>query len=262
MSMGRDEKFKEYAQKWRDLAGRVQPPLSNKELVDMFIGTLTGPFFNHLIGNYSARFTKLILTGKHIKAGIRSGKIQVESSSNAAKRPFGGKKEVNAVYGQKSRDKADRTQSVGAVVISKPTPVQPQRDNARSQNAPRRQFTKINMSLSQALQHMLKAKLITLRDPPQHVNTSSPKYNPDARCAYHYNSSGHDSNNCWVLKNKIQGMIEAREIEFDHPVETLNVINAPMPDHGKSANAIDNDSYVFDVNELTILLMTVKKDLL
>src|ERR1044072_9374762 len=29
MSMGRDENFKEYAQKWRDLAGRVQPPLSN-----------------------------------------------------------------------------------------------------------------------------------------------------------------------------------------------------------------------------------------
>src|ERR1051325_1940281 len=49
MSMGRDEKFKEYAQKWRDLAGRVQPPLSNKELVDMFMGTLNFPFFNHLI---------------------------------------------------------------------------------------------------------------------------------------------------------------------------------------------------------------------
>src|ERR1051325_3547151 len=51
MSMGRDEKFKEYAQKWRDLAGRVQPSLSNRELVDMFMGTLSGPFFNHLIGN-------------------------------------------------------------------------------------------------------------------------------------------------------------------------------------------------------------------
>src|ERR1044072_3944964 len=61
----------------------------------------------------------------------------------------------------------------GAVVISNPTSAQPQRDNAHSQNAPRRQFTKINMPLSQALQHMLKAELITLRDPPQNVNTSS-----------------------------------------------------------------------------------------
>ena len=188
MSMGRDEKFKEYAQKWRDLAGRVQPPLSNRELVDMFMGTLTAPFFNHLIGNSSAGFTELILTGERIEACIKSGKIQVESSSNAAKRSFGGKKETNAVYGQKSRAKTDRAQSVGAVVISNPTSAQPQRDNARSQNAPRRQFTKINMPLSQALQHMLKAELITLRDPPQNVNTSSPRYNPNAKCAYHSNS--------------------------------------------------------------------------
>src|ERR1051325_8887154 len=138
MSMGRDEKFKEYAQKWRDLAGRVQPPLSNRELVDMFMGTLSGPFFNHLIGNSLAGFTELILTGERIEAGIKSGKIHVESSSIAAKSSFSVKKEANVVYGQKSRAKTDRAQSVGAVVISNPTSVQPQRDNARSQNAPRR----------------------------------------------------------------------------------------------------------------------------
>src|ERR1051325_3245670 len=120
MSMGRDEKFKEYAQKWRDLAGRVQPPLSNRELVDMFMGTLTGPFFNHLIENSLAGFTELILTGERIEDGIKSGNIQVDSSSNAAKRSFG-KKEANVVYGQKSCVKTDRTQSVGAVVISNPT---------------------------------------------------------------------------------------------------------------------------------------------
>ena len=180
------------------------------------MGTLTDPFFNHLIGNSSSGFTELILTGERIKAGIKSRKIQVDSSSNAAKRSFG-KKEANAVYGQKSCVKTDRTQSVGAVVISNPTPAQPQRDNARNQNAPQRQFTKINMSLSQSLQHMLKAELITLRNPPQHINTSSPKYNPNSRCTYHSNSPGHDTNSCWALKNKIQDMIEAREIEFDLP---------------------------------------------
>ena len=53
MSMGSGEGFKNYVQKWRDLAGRVQPPLSDRELVDMFLGTLSGPFFNHLIGSSS-----------------------------------------------------------------------------------------------------------------------------------------------------------------------------------------------------------------
>ena len=54
--MGSREGFKEYAQKLRDLAGRVQPPLNDREMVDMFMGTLTGPFFNLLIGSSSSGF--------------------------------------------------------------------------------------------------------------------------------------------------------------------------------------------------------------
>ena len=75
MSMGTGEGFKDYAQKWRDLAGRVQPPLADRELVDMFLGTLSGPFFNHLIESSSSGFTELIMTGERIEAGIKAGKI-------------------------------------------------------------------------------------------------------------------------------------------------------------------------------------------
>ena len=57
LGMGSSEGFKDYAQKWRDLVGRVQPPLADRELVDMFLGSLSGPFFNHLIGSSSSRFT-------------------------------------------------------------------------------------------------------------------------------------------------------------------------------------------------------------
>ena len=42
MALATNKGFKEYAQKWRDLAGRVQPPLSERELVEMFLGTLSG----------------------------------------------------------------------------------------------------------------------------------------------------------------------------------------------------------------------------
>lgn len=35
-----NESFKEYAQRWVELAARVQPPLLDRELVDMFMGTL------------------------------------------------------------------------------------------------------------------------------------------------------------------------------------------------------------------------------
>ena len=102
--MGASEGFKDYAQKWRDLAGRVQRPLSDRELVDMFLGTLSGPFFNHLIGSSSSGFTELILIGERVEADIRSGKIQKDTSSSAVKKPFIGKKEAIAVYSSRSKN--------------------------------------------------------------------------------------------------------------------------------------------------------------
>ena len=86
------------------------------------------------------------------------------------------------------------------------------------------------MSLDQALQQMLKAGLITLRAPLRNPNTSAPNYRPNERCAYHSDSPGHDTDDCWTLKNKIQDLIDAKEIKFDPP-ETPNVITAPMPNH-------------------------------
>ena len=117
------------------------------------------------------------------------------------------------------------------------------------------------MPLSQELQQFLKADLITLRDPPHNPNTSSPRYNPNARCAYHSNNPRHNTNNCWALKNKIQYMIDAKEIKFDPP-ETPNMITAPMPNHDKGVNTIEDVSYVSTVNYLTTPMMIVKEKLL
>ena len=70
----------------------------------MFLGTLSGPFFNHLIGSSSAGFTELIVTGERVEAGIKSGKIQKEASSSLVRKPFAGKKEVSDVYHQRNQD--------------------------------------------------------------------------------------------------------------------------------------------------------------
>ena len=107
MTMGSDEGFKEYAQKLKDLDGRVQPPLTDRESVDMFMGTLTGPCFNLLIRRSSSEFTEMILTGEQVKSGIKSGKIPMVSTSTTKKKPFVGKKETNAAYGLSSRIKND-----------------------------------------------------------------------------------------------------------------------------------------------------------
>ena len=118
MYIGAGEGFKNYAQKWRDIAGRVQRPSSARELVDMFLGTFSGPFFNHLIGSSSAGFTEIIMTGERVKASIKSGKIQRDVSSSTMKKPFTGKKEVSVAYGHRNQNKIEHHPTVGAVIIS------------------------------------------------------------------------------------------------------------------------------------------------
>ena len=74
------------------------------------------------------------------------------------------------------------------------------------------------MSLDQAFYHMLEDKLVTLKEPPQKPNTSSPCYKHNERCAYYSNSRGHDTNHCWALKNKIQDLIEMKEFWNLHKI--------------------------------------------
>ena len=117
MTMGKNRGFKEYAQKWRDLSSRGQPPLTDREHNDMFMGTLSGPFFHLLVGCSSSGFTELILIGERVESGIKSGKILVASTStsNPVKKPFAAKKEVSVVYGERARTKKDDRQSVNAL---------------------------------------------------------------------------------------------------------------------------------------------------
>ena len=49
--------------------------------------------------------------------------------------------------------------------------------------------------------------LVTLIGPHLNPKTSSPNYNPDARCEYHPNSPGHDTDDCWRLEYKCQNAI-------------------------------------------------------
>ena len=117
------------------------------------------------------------------------------------------------------------------------------------------------MSLSQALQNFLKANLVTLRDPPANHDTSSPKYNPNAKCAYHSNSPGHETDQFWALKNKIQDLIDNKTIEFDPP-PMQNVITAPIPKHDKGVNAVEDTIFVTSIEDLTTPLNIIKNNLL
>lgn len=107
LTQGTTKSFKEYAQKWRELAARVQPPLLERELVDIFMSTLQGPYYDRMVGSTSVGFSELVMAGERIEVGMKIGKIQSSGTNNGAtKKPFGGytkKKEGEAsiAYAQK-----------------------------------------------------------------------------------------------------------------------------------------------------------------
>ena len=90
------------------------------------------------------------------------------------------------------------------------------------------------MTLLQILPQLLSTNWVTVREAPKVVNTTSPKYNPNARWAYHSDSPVHSTDDCWALRNKVQDLIDAKEVESEAP-EQPNVVTAPLPDHGVNA---------------------------
>lgn len=81
-----EETVKEYAQRWRELATRVQPLLLERELLYMFMGNLQGPYLDRRVGSISLSFSDLVLAGERIKNMIKMSKIQ--NSASASKKPF------------------------------------------------------------------------------------------------------------------------------------------------------------------------------
>lgn len=66
LTQGPNESFKEYAQKWRELSARVQPPMMERELVDMIMSTLQGPYYDRMVEITSVGCSELVMAGERI----------------------------------------------------------------------------------------------------------------------------------------------------------------------------------------------------
>ncbi|XP_050916556.1 uncharacterized protein LOC127131684 [Lathyrus oleraceus] len=86
-----NETFKEYAQCWREMASRVRPTLLDNELVDIFMGTLHGLYYEKVIGSSSTNFADMVTIGARVENGLKSGKITDTTAPQATnKKSYGG----------------------------------------------------------------------------------------------------------------------------------------------------------------------------
>ncbi|XP_027109376.1 uncharacterized protein [Coffea arabica] len=108
------------------------------------------------------------------------------------------------------------------------------------QNLDRSQtFTNLGRPIGQLYEQLKATGKIDDIPPPKYPRRGfSAGYDPQAACAYHSGAPGHSTDNCWVLKHKIQDMIEAGDIvlrkrEEQGPSTSTN----PSPEHKDTITA-------------------------
>jgi len=57
MTQNDNESFKAYAQRWRDFAAQVRPPLKEKELGKIFLKTLDQFYYENMVSSAPSNFT-------------------------------------------------------------------------------------------------------------------------------------------------------------------------------------------------------------
>ena len=69
------ESFKEYPQRWRDLAAQVGPSMMEREMVTMIVDTLLVFYYEKMVGYMPSSFANLVVAGEMIEMGLRRGKF-------------------------------------------------------------------------------------------------------------------------------------------------------------------------------------------
>ena len=106
-----------------------------KELIDMFMSMLQGPYYDRMVESTSAGFAELVSAGERIEFGLKLVRIQLGSSGSTSgtggKKPFGSyskknENENNAIYSQRGGERNYQHQHVNAVTIPIDAPQQHQ----------------------------------------------------------------------------------------------------------------------------------------
>ena len=61
-----NESFKEYAQRWRDLAAQVVPPMMERGMIITIVDTLPMFYYKKMVGYMPSSFIDLVLVGEKI----------------------------------------------------------------------------------------------------------------------------------------------------------------------------------------------------
>ncbi|XP_011046380.1 PREDICTED: uncharacterized protein LOC105141014 [Populus euphratica] len=208
LEKGDKESIREYAQRWRDLAAQVHPPLLDKEMVTLFANTLKAPYYEHVMGSSAKQFTDAVVVAERIEQGVKSGRI----STPRDKRGFEGK-EVDLYHTPSFSSQIANINLISSFPTRK---LEPQTKHQRAHE----QLPTLSLPLNEMYQKLLSVGYIA-PEPLTPLKQPYPNwYKPDLTCEYHAGAAGHDIHTCSAFKKRLVHLIKAGWITLDG---TLNV---------------------------------------
>jgi hypothetical protein len=218
------ESFKEYAQRWREIAAQISLPLEEKEMTKIFLNTLDSFYYERMIASPPSDFTDMVNMVMRLEEGVREGRLVKENgSSNIHTRKFGGsfskkEQEVSMVAQGRPRGGNNHQHQIAAVIPAINSGYPPQQQappHAGNQNRSQRpQFDPIPMTYAELLPTLIEKSLVHTRAPPPVPAKLPWWYKPDLSCVFHQGAPGHDVERCLVLRSEVQKLINENILSF------------------------------------------------
>ncbi|XP_050916569.1 uncharacterized protein LOC127131696 [Lathyrus oleraceus] len=260
MSQKDNESFKEYAQRWREMASQVKPPLVEKELAYWFMDIVKPMFYERMFSRGFQRKkegeTNAVSTSQRRshswKKQHQFAQQQPTYLVQYIQQPY-----VEAVTPTFNQSQAPVYQPVQQAPVYQQAPTTPIYQQPRAQaphpkNLPnqnrvqrgRPHFASIPMTYTELYPSLLHKGLVTPRPlgPPQ--NPLLPWYNQDAHYPFHEGAPGHDLEGCYTLKHIVRELVEKKILSFrDVGPNIKNVKTSLLALHAKLVGASLIDAY-------------------
>nr|XP_034903475.1 uncharacterized protein LOC118040612 [Populus alba] len=231
------ESIREYAQRWRDLAAQIHPPLLDKEMVTLFANTLKDPYYEHVMGSSAQKFTDAVAVAERIEQGVKSGRISVPTE----KRGFEGKmKEVDydegGYTGRKNPFQNYHTSPQIANINFNPSfPTRKPEFQTKHQKT-QEQLPLLPLPLNEMYQKLLSIGRIA----PEPLTPLQPPYpnwyKPDLTCEYHAGAAGHNIHTCSAFKKRLMHLIKVGWVTLEG---APNITSNPLPNHASGSGSVN-----------------------
>jgi hypothetical protein len=222
LKMGKDEDFRTFALRWRNQAAQVEPPMSDKDLIDSFMEIEDLGRQYKVACATAIDFSHLMSTGSRIEAALNSS---ADNSEGSKKRKNDGVQHVAANTANPPPYRAPyranyKPQARLPVYNAPPAPapqvyVQDPHQQAPIQRVNNLRYPPLPVPQDQIYEQLVTEGLLS-PVPAQPRNPPFPAwYNRNDKCAYHCDAEGHSTENCVRLRQKIYELINTGKIKLN-----------------------------------------------